>query len=159
MDVIIKKGSHYSSGFSLSGMHIGRTSMSFKVTFDSNCLVLPGRSDCDGDTNKLFGWSYGIHQLNSIRVGWKARDGRIRLVAYMYENGGLRMKGFAWADVNTPITISINYSTDTNYVTFDAGGTMYSTQWFGANPMIGYNLKPYFGGNCPAPIDMRITME
>ena len=157
--VTIKKGSNHSSGLSLGGLHSGRTSMSFNVKFDSNCLVLPGRDDCDGDTNKLFGFSYGLHQKNSIRVGWRPVNGRIRLVAYMYENGKLTMKGFGWANVNEFCSISIKHDPDIGRVIFDADNQIYATYWNGCAPSIGYNLKPYYGGNCPAPVDMTIVME
>lgn len=158
MDVLIKKGSHYSSGFSIGQFHTGRTSMSYRVTFDSNCMTLPGVASCDTDTNKLFGWSYGMHHTNSIRVGWRVRDGRIRLMVYLYEKGVRRIVGFAWADPNVPIEVSVDLGAD-NMLTFKGGSVTFRTPWMGASPSWGYNLKPYYGGNCPAPVDMHITLE
>ncbi len=159
MDIVIKKGNHYSSGFSISSFHSGRTSMQYRVTFDPYTLVLPGSIDCDTDTNKLFGWSYGLHQRNSIRVGWRSVQGRIRLTAYLYEYGVRRIVSIGWAEVNTPIDISISYEPTSRMLTFTAGKFTYMTLWKGSSPSYGYNLKPYFGGNCTAPADMMFTFD
>ena len=39
--------------------------------------------------NKLYGISFGEHQMNSVRIGWRASQvkSEIELFSYVYDNG------------------------------------------------------------------------
>lgn len=112
MQYTIEEGKHSAKGFHF-GLHTGETEQTFRVTFDKNCNY--PAIDSEDDTNKLFGWSYGIfpfrkqvtftgarnigdteifewepaHHNNSVRVGWKPnRQGDyVSLCIYAYLNG------------------------------------------------------------------------
>lgn len=162
----IKKGAHYSSGFSLGSTHCNIREMYFDTIFSASCLTLPGNPDCDGDFNKLFGWSYGLHQKNSIRIAWKAKGGLIRIAAYLYEFGKRRTYGYAWCETDRMYAIGARHSFN-----MDAGGNITNNrisficdekyadlEWHGCNPSCGYTLKPYYGGDCTAPAEMTIVL-
>lgn len=157
MIIIIPQNSHYSTGWSLGKTHWGRTSMSYMVKFSASCLELPGVFECDGDFNKLFGWSYGWHHSNSIRIGWKAVDNKIRLAMYTYEDGKRYIKGFAWANVEVMNQVSINYDPVTCVIEFKLNDKSAYMMYY-KKPSFGYNLMPYFGGQCPAPTTMEIQL-
>lgn len=158
MNITIPKGSHYSSGYSLGSLHFGTTAQAFAVKFSRECLALNGVASCDGDWNKLFGFSYGYHHSNSIRIAWKSLDGRIRIGAYIYEQGRVTYKGFATIDVDTINIISIDYNPNDDIIYFTCNEKRLALEYH-INPTVGYNLKPYYGGNCNAPETMRIEMN
>ena len=165
MEITIPQGSHYSSGMSLSGMHTGRTEMRFLVKMDYSGLVLPDNSSCIGDFNKLFGWSHGMHHTNSFRIGWKAIDPvtvdgkkigtKYRIAAYCYQNGIRYVKGFCNIMPDEMVEMYIEREGQAVYFGCNGKETVYmykgSTGW-------GYNLNPYYGGNCPAPQTIKLTL-
>jgi hypothetical protein len=158
MTVTIPKGSHYSSGLSLGSLHFGTKELAFAVNFDESCLKLNGVQKCDGDFNKLFGFSYGLHQTNSVRIGWKAVGDRIRVAGYVYQNGVRTIKGFAWVNPEQLTIISIQHDTQAGVVWFTCGDKVLSLPYT-ASPTVGYYLNPYFGGDCNAPETMYIEMN
>lgn len=157
MIISICKGCHYSSGWSLGSVHTGVTFQEFKVKFSASCLTLPGKPNCDTDTNKLFGWSHGHHHSNSIRMGWRSAQGLIRLSGYIYQNGIMTTKGFVSVPVNTWITCGIEHVPELGIVRFYANGKTLEMPYT-RKPSWGYLLKPYFGGDCPAPVNMTIEI-
>jgi len=154
----IPKGSHYCSGYSLGSLHTGIHSMEFDVMFDMNCLQLPGQKDCDTDWNKLFGFSYGLHQSNSLRLVWRSAGGRIKIGWYNYESGKVSYKGFAAVNVEEFNHMKIDYNEAIGIVTYSVGQMSVITP-YRKSVGWGYNLKPYYGGNCSAPITMKITLN
>jgi hypothetical protein len=158
MTVTIPKGSHYSSGLSLGSLHFGTKELAFAVTFDESCLALNGIQKCDGDFNKLFGFSYGLHQTNSVRIGWKAVGDRIRVAGYVYQNGVRTIKGFGWVTPEQLTIISIQHDPSAGVVWFTCGDKVLSLPYT-ASPSVGYYLNPYFGGDCNAPETMYIEMN
>lgn len=157
MNITIPKGSHYCFGWSLGSVHFGTKSMAFRVRFDESCLALNGVKDCDGDWNKLFGFGYGYHKSNSIRIVWKSVNGQIRIGAYIYESGVRKSKGFATIHVETDAVCAIDYDPVSDLVYFTCNDKQI-TMSYNVSPTVGYNLKPYFGGDCNAPETMYIDM-
>lgn len=154
----IKKGSNYCSGWSLGTMHSGITSQKFSVMFSDSCKIRPTSSNCANDWNKLFGFSYGMHHTNSLRLAWRALpSGIIKIASYIYENGKMRYDAFATTPVLTMQEMGITYDTDNNTVYFHCGEQII-VQSFNKAPSWGYYLKPYYGGDCPAPETVQITL-
>ena len=168
----IKQGNHYVSNWSLSlgGFHTGITYMERTVKFDASALYMitdpPGQIDkCHNDINKLFGFSYGLHQTNSFRFGWNCTDNKqINIYAYWYIDG---VRGSKKLDVYVPgesFKAYIRYNRGTGRITFgieDETGfiTTFDELDYTAAPCMGYYLLPYFGGNCTAPHDMLIEIQ
>lgn len=158
MTVTIPKGSHYSSGLSLGSLHFGIKELAFAVNFDESCLKLNGVQKCDSDFNKLFGFSYGLHQTSSVRIGWKSVDGKIRIAGYVYEKGVRLIKGFEWVVTESIAIMSIQHDTKAGLVWFGCGNKWISLPYT-ASPSVGYYLNPYYGGDCNAPETMYIEMN
>lgn len=159
MICVLPKNSHYSTGWSLGGLHTGITEMEHLVKFSEECLTLPGHPDCDGDFNKIFGFSYGYHHRNSVRIGWKAVGDRIRLAAYLYDGGKRLMKGFAWVAPEQFYAVGITVDPETRQAYFYCGSQHQVVLPFGARPAWGYYLQPYYGGDCVAPVSMAIEIR
>jgi len=154
----LKKGSHYCNGWSLGSVHTGITSQKFIVSFSDSCKIRPAQSDCVNDWNKLFGFSYGYHHSNSLRLAWRALpSGMIKIASYVYEGGMVKYTGFATVPVMTAVEMGITYDVDNKLVYFHCGEQMI-TETFSKSPAWGYYLKPYYGGNCTAPATMQITL-
>ena len=170
MMYLIAKGKHYPEGWNLSGYALGAThcglqTMTRTVMFTNSALVQPGIPDCDNDINKLFGWSYGYHHRNSIRVGWRVdpvRD-QITLFLYMYENGNLRQIRLANVKANDAYDVTLMHNHSTGAVSLQARNTTFNrsiiNQWKGGRPGCGYRLGLYHGGNCPAKSDIEIMIR
>jgi len=156
---VVKKGSHYSEGLSIRGIHYGRSAMNYNVAFDGNCLIVPARLDCQSDWNKLYGWSYGLHQSNSIRICWRSRLGKIQIGAYLYENGKRRVRYINSVDVYKGIDTSIYHDKELGVVQFRVGDKFWSTNWYGSVVRFGYDLGLYYGGNCPAPETIQVEYD
>ena len=109
----ICKGCQYSNGISIGSPHTGKTFQEYLVKFSKSCLTLTGVKNCDGDWNKLFGWGYGLHQRNSLRLVWKSLNGKIRIGWYVYESGVRKYDGFASVEAEAS-----NNLIDANYKRF-----------------------------------------
>lgn len=152
----IPQGSHYTTNRSLGGMHLGIRSMRKSVRFTASCLYQFTDPKCVDDINKLFGFSYGMHHTNSVRVGWRCKDGIITLFAYCYRNGLVSTKYLTRIKIDNYYDIEIYVGQ--GYVRFTTNGVdKFLTLDY--TPAIGYNLLPYFGGDCIAPHDMLIEIN
>lgn len=170
MMYVIKKGKHYPegwnlSGYALGGPHCGLQTMTRKVMFTPSALVQPGVPDCDDDINKLFGWSYGWHHSNSIRVGWRVDPVRsqITLFLYLYENGKRRQVRLANIKCNETYDVTLAHNHSTGALSLQARNSTFDRSitdtWKGSRPSCGYRLGLYHGGNCPAAADMEIMIR
>lgn len=162
----IKKGSHYTEGFHF-GVHFGKRTVSKTIKFHSTCLYNLNSSN-QYDINKLYGFSEGYHHHNSARFGWRCdkESNLIELLAYVYVDGKrihewemdiLIRKVKCDSAIDTKIEIFKDhylFSVVTSYGT--------STRKMPRGKMcipIGYDLFPYFGGNCTAPQNMFIELD
>lgn len=168
-NVIIKKGHHYSNEWPLSLWFCKQNKQIAKqVTFTSSCRYFIGEDQTD--KNKLFGWSYGFHHKNSVRVGWffNYQTSKIEVCLYVYTAGVLSKSKTIECEINTPynITLSsdingynINYTLNVQKVQFlNEASNMESVSYNAVAklPKWGYKLTAYFGGNRTAPHDINI---
>lgn len=159
----IKQGRHRAYPLSLE-IHTGKTREDYIVKFDESCLyeVL----DWEDDTNKLAGWSYGIHTKNSIRVGWRPsriNKGRIELSLYIYDSGIRTMHTVGEVDVNKEyrIVLEVFHKLANLYVVgiIPEERSLFEQVEVSMIPKWGYNLGCYFGGNMESPKDMKIWIK
>lgn len=158
---VILKGTHRGILPNL-GIHFGRDRMSYEVTFTESCRYDLGSSD-QLDWNKLFGWSYGLHHKNSIRVGWRyfKEQDCIELSLYCYINGTRVINQFTKVGIGTSTRIQLTYidgevgvyTIEDNFFIGDGNLTLPFKK------TCGYDLGLYFGGNRPAPHKMNILMN
>jgi hypothetical protein len=162
----LKKGSH-----SASGLHIGITfkkKIEFRCKFDDSCLYGELGNGDEYDINKLFGFSTTWwHHKQSGRVGWRCIDGEtIQILTYSYNKGKRDIKEHDILGVVKPgeLFYCTIEDTEKEYVyTFKKGfdeevvtkTDAKQKDWF----FFHYLLFPYFGGNKPAPHNMKIHLE
>jgi hypothetical protein len=152
----ICKGQHYTINRSLSSIHLGTRSMIRVVRFTDSCLYQLTDPSCVDDINKLFGFSYGRHQSNSVRFGWRCKAGNLALFAYCKKDGKTIVKKVI--DVKPNLFYTCEIYVGMGYVRFTVNDKdVFVTIDY--NPSIGYSLLPYFGGNCPAPTDVKIMIN
>jgi hypothetical protein len=160
----ISKNCHYASWWPT--IHIGITEIYGTFTIDSSCKYdLSDNIICSRDTNKIIGFSYGLgiedFKKWSIRIGWRVTNGNLLLFLYVYNNGVRTITRLGYPktfkfDVEYPYQI-IN-DRDTNKAIIIIGNHSLFVP-FDKIPAWGYVLKPYFGGECPAPENMFIDLE
>jgi hypothetical protein len=135
-----------------------------KVLFTNNCLYNINESQLN--INKLFGFSLLYHHWESARFGWRAMDGKIELLAYIYNN---RKRINEWdydillarVDIDTLYNLSLEIKNNNyQFKIFDEFGQLISIREYPckSNMKFGYLLNPYFGGKVSAPHDMEIQM-
>lgn len=127
------------------------------VAFHPSCKYLLGADQ--SDWNKLIGIGFfPHHQRNSYRFGWRysPERGMVEIGAYWYQEGQRMDYAICHVPFNRMIRFSLHYQDGLIIwkVGEDAG---HITR--GAWPWLGYKLGPWFGGNRPAPHDMKIEMQ
>lgn len=162
----IKEGKHRAYPLSL-GIHLCKIQELYEVIFDDSCRYDLGSIDQE-DTNKLFGWSYGLHHNNSVRVGWRynKESDDIELLLYIYEDG--KRDIIELEQLNIPIGEKwyLSLASNSYGVSLDVRHKNDETVYGRAysinrvfKPKWGYNLGLWFGGNNSAPKDMRIWLK
>lgn len=135
-----------------------------KFKFDSSCEY-DLRSIDQFDINKLFGWSQGLHHKNSCRLGWvwNLSKKKMEIHAYSYVKGKRLSEYMCDCDLNKTYVGQIWIENSTYYfrVLDEKKEEILGYASIEADYLIniGYTLKPYFGGNQPAPHEMKIFLE
>lgn len=171
MQFTIKKGNHYSTPLHLR-FHFGITKLKFKFKFSKECIYPIQPDDIDDfDINKLYGFGHGYHRHNSVRLGWLPsvkQVGRVDLFRYVY-NEGARIPDYTpiatidvekWyegvEDVSKLFkTASFSIREHETGLSICSASIGYKCPKF----VLGYKLKPYFGGDHSAEQDMTIWVE
>jgi len=132
--------------------------MSFIVKFDSSAIYRTVHPENQFDINKLYGFSEGLDpHLNSARIGWSYNENALRLYAYSYKKGIVSSREIVSVPLGTEISCSISLGPE-NYVfrVFDISVSLPREP--APAPASVYQLFPYFGGDEPAPADVRIII-
>ena len=152
--VTIRKGDHSHDRFPY--VWINKKKMELDVTFTESCRYDIGIDQ--GDHNKLFGIGYSPgHRMNSIRFGWYYNPSMdcIVVTAYVYNNGQRFMCDMANISIGEINRYSILIDGDKHVLNIEGKANMVVATNASA---FSYMLHPYFGGNQPAPHDIRIKM-
>ena len=158
----IRKGHHRSGVF--FDLRLFDYNLNFDFLFEENCYFQPIEED-DFDINKLYGFSYGLHHKDSIRLGWRPskNEGKIEVFIYYYNNGKRDWKYLSDVGTDRVYNCSIELFNDSFIVKInDSLGNNMSSELIDFQfPKIkwGYYLFPYFGGNKTAPKDMAIWVR
>jgi len=135
--------------------------VNFQAIFDSSCIYTSADPANQADINKLYGFSdlSSHHHQNSARFGWNWQGGKLRIYGYCYMMGIRQSTEICTVSLNEPHTFSIElragqyfFSVDNKYFTLmeRAAQEPYAH---------GYGLLPYFGGDEPAPHEVRIKIR
>lgn len=137
--------------------------MSHEVIFDFSCrYTLPGADQYD--INKLFGIGYlPHHHKHSARVGWNY-DPELDCIVihtYVYSYGERKTSILGFVALGKKAKISIS-PLGNSYV-FDLETSNYtkvvSVVCRRPKVRVPYRLGPYFGGDHPAPHEMKIWIK
>lgn len=135
--------------------------MRFQAIFDSSCIYANADPSNQADINKLMGFSDSAshHQQNSARFGWNWQNGALRVYAYCYRSGVRQSYELGTVSLNEPHEFNIElragqyfFSVDNKYFTLMERAAQEPYAY-------GYKLLPYFGGDEPAPHDVRIQVR
>ena len=154
----IKSGNHEVEHNS-NGLFTG-TGIRFQAVFDSSCIYRTSLPENQNDINKLIGFSdcNSQHQTNSARFGWNWRDNALRIYAYIYVDSQRQEKELGTVELGK--IASFNLRTDGNNYVFTFNGIDTNMpRHCSAGLGVAYKLLPYFGGNEPAPHDIKIKVR
>lgn len=164
MIVRIKKNRHYRSNYILRPFRIGRTwERRYTVVFDDSARY--ELEDNKTQVNKLVGVGHLFHHFNSVRVGWRYREGVVELFMYRYQNGQRTYFRLIDVKIGESVNVRIEYKTK-------GGKAEYLMQighiishhewtiekWWQRIPLL-YECFPYFGGIVKAPHDINILIN
>ena len=162
---LIKSGDHSSNvegSLPTNGVRSLKSEiLEFTARFDESAIYDLGNNDQE-DVNKLFGYSdcNSHHQQNSARFGWNynVASGQVDIFSYVYKNGDRMIEYLGSTDINETVVYRLSLSGD-NFI-FKFKDTIFQADR-GSQCNIGlyYLLFPYFGGNQPAPHDIRIYIK
>lgn len=135
--------------------------MNFQAIFDSSCIYANADPGNQADINKLYGFSDSAshHQQNSARFGWNWQDGALHIHAYCYRSGVRQYTEICTVSLNEPHTFSIELRAGQYFFAVD--GKYFALMERAAQEpyAFGYSLLPYFGGDEPAPHEVRIKIR
>lgn len=163
----IEKGKHRSGIFFKPTFNLSKE-REFHFIFTNSCIYHSDDLDLANQINKLCGFSFGYHHLDSIRIGWQANSedkNKIKLFYYLYNKGVHTEKYICDVDLHSLNEIKILCDYRNNrfciHVSKRDGVTikMDLVKFIFPTIKIGYYLFPYFGGKLPAPHDMEIYLS
>lgn len=154
----IPKGGHYARESSIQAVETG--GLKFVVRFDSSAVYRTADPENQYDINKLYGFSDNgqQHQQFSARFGWRWSDEALRLFAYTYNNGERNEQELGVVPIGAEVRCAIR--AEGSRYTFSLNGTTATMPRRSTTEKAkGYRLYPYFGGNEPAPHDVRVWIR
>jgi hypothetical protein len=154
----ISKGGHYCDQSNYAPLELSE--LRFRVRFDSSAVYQTATAENQWDINKLYGFSDNgsDHHQFSARFGWNWSEGALRLHAYVYNHGVRESKELCAVPIGKDVECSIQVVPGAYLFTVGGASTAMPRQ-SGAPRAKGYKLYPYFGGDEPAPHDIRIWIE
>jgi hypothetical protein len=153
---LIKEGDHF-CGHMIGSVH--EDILDFDAIFDESAIYNIGTDYVQSDINKLLGFTDcggGVHD-NSARFGWRWFNGRLEIIAYCYRNGVRDDEYLTTVAFNEENNYKL-YIQDDNYV-FEVKGNVVSMPRKCNSSGKKYLLYPYFGGEQPAPHDIKIKIR
>jgi hypothetical protein len=134
--------------------------MNFIVRFDSSAIYTTLAKENQYDINKLYGFADNAssHHQFSARIGWRWSDNALRLFAYVYNDAAVVSKELGIISIGEEIICNIKIEGSQYLFTANE----YSQKLPRASKTYvgqGYQLYPYFGGDEPAPHDVRIWIK
>ena len=152
----IKKGRHRST-YALN--YSKDTVFGWNIEFDSSAIYKTVDSLNQLDINKLIGWSDcgSNHMDNSIRFGWRWLNDSLEIHWFKHELGEFSF------DLIKRVTLEESHYYELTISTWDyklsVDGTYVHVPRNCPREYRRYQLYPYFGGQEPAPHDIKISIS
>lgn len=158
----IKKGRHYSN-FALPKILISKSQLKECIEFTDSCRYNLNSED-QLDVNKLFGIGYfPAHRINSVRFGWRydLDSKKMEILAYWYTDKTRHMESMFFVDIGVKYNYTINIDNNKHLLVISDSNSeiLASKEIIFPKRFLGYYLKPFFGGNRPAPNSMTIKFS
>ena len=154
----IRKGDHYANNNSYKPVELSE--LQFIVRFDSSAIYQTKEGHNQYDINKLYGFSDNSaeHHQYSARFGWSWNNNALRLYAYVYNDGKISKTELGPVSIGEETRCGIKVAGDHYLFTVNdmEVGVPRSSNTALAK---GYMLYPYFGGDEPAPQEIRIWIK
>ena len=130
-----------------------------KVVTLNRWMVYSDKSWVTTDTfvNKICGFSIGWHHRYSYRFGWRTLNGKIYIVAYVYEMGEFIIKEFFEVSNDQKIKLTIVIIRHMVVMTAETTRSISHT-FYAPSFRLGYLLYPYYGGKKEAPHNIEVNM-
>jgi hypothetical protein len=168
--MVIKKGTH--APFRLPSIIFGNQELHYKVRFTTSCrYTLP--TEDQADINKLIGIGYlnsiplkglkpvPFHHCNSVRFGWHydpAMD-NIVLWAYWYAHKERKYKEICRVGIGEEVGVHLTRKDKHHTLTVTSSSSVIGVAHVPVpTSAVSYLLRPFFGGNNPAPHDIEIDI-
>jgi len=150
----IKAGCNY-SGFRFSPF-LKRPVQEYLVSFDPSCIYDIGKER--SDWSKLFGQTHGLPR-NSSRWAWRwnVSHDAFQVMPYMHERGIIR-RGSPIIDVRPTSSIVLGIVPENDNIVFTVNGNLQYIWTPPTDCTVGYRQWPYYGGNMPAPHEMKLSL-
>lgn len=162
----IKSGHHYPTPFIFPKLYSkNNLEINTTVSFDDTAKYDIGKDQTD--INKLLGFGYNFHHLNSDRIGWRyvpSKD-KIELLLYSYNRKERVKKHICYVDINEDVLINfyVEFKNGFRYVysKITTNKKIYYTKAKFHKPIMVllYGLSLYFGGNIAAPHDINVYFK
>lgn len=155
---LIRQGNNYMENNTYP--YFSGKGIKFKAIFDSSCIYSTVDPTNQADINKLYGFadSLTFHQVNSARFGWNWMNGKMHIHAYCYVSTVRIYKELGTVNLNEEVDCALDVLPG-QYI-FTLNGKKDTMQRACPDTIAqGYLLYPYFGGDEPAPHDIRIKIK
>lgn len=155
----IRQGQHYCDDNIYT--EIQTAELKFSVIFDSSAIYQTKDPENQRDINKLFGFSdnESQHHLFSARFGWRWSNDTLRLFSYVYSNGELFYEEMGTLQIGSEYNCSIGVYDSTYKFRLNDYEVIMPRTAASMTIAKGFKLYPYFGGDEPAPHDIRILIK
>ncbi len=155
---LIKKGNNFCENNTYAITQY--VTLHYRAILDSTCIYTTTLPANQQDINKLFGFAdcASHHQTNSARFGWNWYNGAMRIHAYCYAGGVRTYKELGTVALNKAFDCKL-YVLPDRYIFELNGKTDTMSRGCTSSTATGYKLLPYFGGDEPAPHDVKIKIR
>ncbi len=151
----IKKGEHLSTR---AIEMLDRDVLAFEAKFDESAIYDLGDHYLQLSTNKLMGFAdcNSHHHDNSARFGWQWINGQLEIWAYTYVYGERIEKFVGHVSINEYHRYIITIEEDSYLFKLDNNPPVRMKRGKICDKGAYYMLFPYFGGQIPAPHNIKI---
>jgi hypothetical protein len=137
------------------------TELRFEARFDDTAIYDLGDPALQTNKNKLLGFSEcnSLHHNNSARFAWQWLNDRLEIWAYCYVNSQRVETFVGTVPLDTYSRYSLRITAHQYIFQLNNQDPVYVDRGDVCDTGIYYMLWPYFGGEIPAPHDVRIDIK
>lgn len=155
MKYIIPKGWHFSLPW-IPKIHWNKDEYTWNITLNNSCKYDHGTDD-QLDWNKLVGISNTLNpRIDSLRIVWRYNKETDFFEIGLYTEKNKEFTAVQIASIKADETLKINLKCYYTYALVEVKDKLFMANFQKEYVTIG--LRPYFGGNMPAPHTMKLNI-